>query len=248
MNRPAALACLLATALACLAGCSAPDNRSFAIENAIFEALLITPRPDAPPRAPDVQQQAAVAQGLSAICQGDTAGTGELLHSAGIGPDIYRLALIAAKADRAGRCDYANWSSKASFLGERFTQLVGSGDGPSVLLAALLDDRLSAADRRAVIEALSSRRYGHAEAVHAGLLLRGEGGPRDEGKALELATDAARQGAVPAWLLLSEMYREGLGTPADAHKACDALYEATRLGSPTAKARLAATAPPCPPR
>ena len=242
------LSCLLAATAACTTSCSAPDNRSFAVENAIFESLLATPyspRPSEPTQAPDTGRQAAVAQGLSAICNGDTAGTGELLRNAGIGKNIYRLALIAAKADRKGSCDYTDWSSKQSFLGERFTQLVGSGDGPSVLLAALLDDNLNAADRRAIIEALSGRRYGHAEAAQAALLLRGEGGPRDEGKALELATDGARQGAAPAYLLLADIYQQGLETPTDNGKACDALREAARLGSPTGKDRLSSAGAAC---
>lgn len=242
MNLPRLSSLALAATLA-LAACGASDQRSFAIENLLFETLAATSKPlPAPAAPPDAGQQALVAAGLAAICRGETGGAGQLLDQARIGKEIYRLMLIAAKANRQGTCDYADWPAKLSLLGERFKQLVGSGDGPSVLLAALLDEQLPADERLAVVQALADRHYGQAQAVLAGLLLRGEGdtAPAAAEKARQLLGEAAGQGAVPAHLLLARIYRDGLGVPADPAKSCGALREAARLGSATAPRKLAA--------
>lgn len=226
-----------------LAACGDSDQRSFAIENLLFESLAVSRSPlPAPSAPPDAAQQAQVAAGLAAICRGETGGARQLLDEARIGKEIYRLMLIAAKANRKGNCDYADWPAKLSFLGERFKQLVGSGDGPSVLLAALLDEQLPAAERREVVQALAERRYGQAEAVLAGLLLRGDEGEQAAAvdKARQLLADAAGQGVVPAHLLLARIYREGRGVPADPAKSCAALREAARLGSAAAPRQLVA--------
>lgn len=233
---------VLAATLA-LAACSDSDQRSFVIENLLFEALAATSQPmPAPAIPPDAAQQAQIAAGLTAICRGETGGARQLLDEARIGKEIYRLMLIAAKANRQGTCDYADWPARRAFLGERFKQLVGSGDGPSVLLAALLDEQLPAAERLAVIQALADRHYGQAQAVLAGLLLRGEGGETATvtAKARQLLGEAAGQGAVPAHLLLARIHRDGLGAAADPAASCAALREAARLGSATAPRKLAA--------
>lgn len=228
-----------------LAACGDSDQRSFAIENLLFESLAVSRSPlPAPAAPPDAAQQALVAAGLAAICRGETGGARQLLDDARIGQEIYRLMLIAAKANRQGTCDYADWPARLSFLGERFKQLVGSGDGPSVLLAALLDQQLAAAERREVVQALAERRYGQAQAVLAGLLL-GEGGAGADqaatvDQARQLLDDAAGQGVVAAHLLLARMHRDGLGVPADPAKRCAALREAARLGSATAPRQLVA--------
>lgn len=231
--------------LSVLAGaCGSPDTRSFAVENVIFEAL-VGERAAPPAETVDAETRARVARGLSAVCKGDTAGARQLIRDGGIGTQIYRLLLIAAKAARDGSCDYTDWPEKHTLLGDRFKQLVNSGDAAAVLLAALLDNSLTAADRAAVVKALSDRKYGQAEVVYAGLLLTGEGVAADPQQARTLLEDAARQGADPAWLLLARLYRDGLGTPRDLAKACAHFAEAARRGSAAAadeRARLA-----CPP-
>lgn len=242
MNLPCLSSLTLAAALA-LAACGASDQRSFAIENLLFETLAATSKPlPAPAAPPDAAQQALVAAGLAAICRGDTGGARQLLDEARIGKDIYQLMLIAAKANRQGSCDYSDWQARRGLLGERFKQLIGSGDGPSVLLAALLDEQLPGDERLAVVQALADRHYGQAQAVLAGLLLRGGGGETATvaAKARQLLSEAAGQGAVPAHLLLARVYRDGLGGAADPAGSCAALREAARLGSATAPRKLAA--------
>lgn len=236
--------CFVSTflALTC-AACGDADHRSFAIENTLFEAVAEGRLPAGNATAPDATQRTLVADGLSAICKGQTDGAWQLLHEARIGKEIYRLSLIAAKANRKGACDYSDWPEKLNFHGERFKQLVGSGDGPSVLLAALIDEQLPATERRAVVQALAEHRYGHAEAALAGMLLRGEGGDKaadDSSRAQTLLADAAGQGAIPAYLLQAQMYGEGLGVTADPAKACAALRAAEKQGSPGARQALGA--------
>ena len=188
---------LLALCAACLPlACGEPDQRAFAVENALFVAWY-QGFDDSRSELTTARRE-RVAAGLSAICRGETGGTLTLLREAGIGRDIHRLALVAAKADRKGRCDYADWPDKAGLHGERIKQLVHQGDGPAVLLAALLDAQLSAAQRLEMVEALAARRYGQAEAVLAALRLQ-QGQPPDA----ERLRAAEGQGVALASLLLA---------------------------------------------
>lgn len=230
MKLPRAL--LLLSALSLLA-CGEADRRAFEVENILFAVL--PGQPILPAVTPDPVVQARVAAGLMAICRGDTAGTRELLQTAGIGREIYRLVLIAAKANRKGSCDYSDWPQRLAFHGERFKQLVGSGDGPAVLLAAMLDEQLPISERREIVQALAARRYGQAQAVYAAFLLQGEVAASSAAatrEGLKLLEEAAAQGVLAAHLQLASLYRSGLpGIPADADKACKALQAAQQLGA-----------------
>lgn len=225
------------------AGCGSTDQRSFAVENAIFESLVVE-RALPLPRAAGPAEQASIGEGLAAVCRGNTAGARRLIRDSAIGPQIYRLLLVAAKAARDGRCDFSDWPEQQTLLGDRFKQLVSSGDAAAVLLAALLDTGLAPADRKRVAEALAERKYGHAEAVYADLLLAGDPGPADYAQAHALLEDAARQGADPAWLLLARLYRDGRGVPQDIGKACAHFSEAARRGIAAASAEGARLACP----
>lgn len=223
---------------ALLAGaCGAPDTRSFTVENAIFESVYLDRRvPASEELTPEAR--AGVAAGLSAICKGETGGAGRLIRESRIGERIYRLVLVAAKADRKGKCDYAAWPGQEVLLGDRFKQLVNSGDPAAVLLAALLDKSLAEPDRRRIVEALAGRRYSQAEAIQADLLAGGS--PADQQKAQELLADAAQQGATPAYRLLARLHRDGRGVPADTAKACQYLRDAAARGSEAAADELRA--------
>lgn len=221
-----------------LLACGTPDTRSFEIENILFEHLRDGVPANLREQPLDAARQAQIAAGLSAICQGQTTEAGKLLDEAAIGRQIYRLVLIASKANRKGACDYGDWPEKLSLLGERFKQLVGSGDAPSVLLAALLDEQLPAAEQQAVVLALAGRGYGHAQVYQAAAMLSGKLSAADSEKALALLEQAARQGAVPAHLVRAWIYHEGLGLAADQAKACASLREAAKLGSMLAPERL----------
>lgn len=224
--------------------CGTPDERSFVIENVIFDALLASgyPLPATVPTAMTPVRQAAIARGLSAICQGQVEGAGGLLAEAGIGKEIFPLVLIAAKANRKGNCDYSQWLEKRAFLGERFKQLVGAGDAPSVLLAAMLDEQLPAREREAVVQALADQGYGHARTVLAAQLLQTAGNIALQEKARAMLLDAIKQGAVPAHVVLARIYRDGQGVTPDVGKACAAWQEAARLGAESAKSYLASPA------
>lgn len=181
------LLCLLPLA------CGEADQRAFAVENALFASWYL--EENLPAGELTVDRRGLVAAGLAAICRGDTGGTADLLRTAGIGPEIYRLALIAAKADRKGRCDYSDWPEKRGLHGERIKQLVNQGDAPAVLLAALLDAQLPAAERLRVVAALAERRYGQAQAVLAALHARqGDNAP-------ELLAQAQQQAVALAYVL-----------------------------------------------
>ncbi len=241
MTSQAALRVLFALFTAfSLAGCGTPDERSFVIENVIFDTLLASgyPLPGTPAAITPARQE-MVARGLTAICQGQTEGAAALLADAGIGKGIYQLLLIAAKANRQGSCDYSQWPEKQAFLGERFKQLVGSGDAPSVLLAALLDEQLPAKEREAVVQALADQGYGHARTVLVAQLLQAGGNIAGQEKARALLLEAIKQGAVPAHVVLARIYRDGLGVTPDVGKACASWREAARLGAMSAKNYLA---------
>ncbi|WP_371323532.1 hypothetical protein VX159_14135 [Dechloromonas sp. ZY10] len=185
--------CLLSLLCALPLACGEPDQRAFAIENAVFASWYQRQIPAA--SVPSETARARVADGLAAICRGRTDGAAELLREAGVGKDIYRLALVAAKADRKGRCDYSDWSERLGLHGERIKQLVNQGDGPAVLLAALLDEQLPEGERLRVVEALAERRYGQAQAVLA--VLRGPADPMQT----ELLMQARAQGVALAYLV-----------------------------------------------
>lgn len=219
-----------------LGACGEPDTRSFLVENAIFESLHFERR-DLGPARESPESRAAVGSGLSAICQGDVSGAKRLIADGGIGNHIYPLVLIAAKAAR-NHCDYSGWHDKQSLLGERFKQLVNSGDAAAVLLAALIDRNLAEADRLQVVKALADKRYSHAEAIYADMLLGGDSPAENYRQALDLLEDAAKQGATPAKLLLARMHREGLGTPKDPDKACKYLQDAAKGGIEKAASEL----------
>lgn len=192
----AATRCLLPL-LCCLPlACGEPDQRAFAVENAVFASWYARSIPAA--EALSEARRSRVGEGLAAICQGRTEGVAELLREAGIGKDIYRLVLVAAKADRKGRCDYSDWPEKLGLYGERIKQLVNQGDGPAVLLAALLDEQLPEGERLRVVEALAERRYGQAQAVLAALR-----GPAEAAQA-DLLTQARAQAVALAHLLAAE--------------------------------------------
>lgn len=232
--RPQAAGWALVAAL--LAGaCGEADMRSFSAENAIFEAIVL----DHAPLAADKdtpESRAAIGNGLSAICKGDATGTRQLIREAGIGDNIYKLVLVAAKANRKGACDYGDWQAKQTLMGDRFKQLVGSGDPAAVLLAAMVDKSLAPADRMKIVEALAGRRYSHAEAIEAEALI----GAANYPKALELLDDAAKQGATPADVLLARLHLAGQGAPKDAGKACKYLQDAANLGAEGAARELKA--------
>lgn len=234
MKTPRLLAALLLSLQ--LFACGTPDTRSFEVENLLFEQLLVGQAATTQPL--DAARQARIAAGLSAICQGQTAGTPQLLADAAIGKEIYRLALIASKANRKGSCDYSDWPAKQNLLGERFKQLVGSGDAPSVLLAALLDEQLPAADRQSIMQALADKGYGHAQVFLAASLLRAPATPESRTQILSLLDQAARQGAMPAHLLQAQIHRSAAWQAPDPAKACASLQEAARLGSATAAGQM----------
>lgn len=224
-------------ALGLIGACGEPDTRSFSVENAIFESLYLeravpTSDKDSP------QDRAAIASGLAALCKGDTAGARQLVRNSGIGNQIYQLVLVAAKANRKGSCDYSDWPDKQTLLGDRFKQLVNSGDPAAVLLASLIDKSLAEADRLQVLKALSDRKYSHAEAIYAGMLISGESAAAEYQKAKDLLEDAAKQGATPAYMLLARMHREGLGMPKDPDTACKYLRQAVNSGVETAMRSL----------
>ena len=230
---------LVAGWLSLLLACGESDQRSYVAENLIFERLLMTPSAAeklAPEQLPAELRQ-RVGETLGAICRGDATQASALFESAGaqLGGRVYRLALIAAKANRKGSCDYANWPEMQSLMGERFKQLVGSGDAASVLLGALLDEQIADVDRQAVIDALAARGYGHAQVFQARHWLK----TGQTAQAQELLNKAATQGAMPAHLLLARLAREGsLGKP-DAAAACGHLRAAAKAGSQLAPRELA---------
>ena len=215
-----------------LMACGETDRRTFELENVLFETLPI--RVSGSMQGLDEARRTQIANGLMAICQGHTEGARALLQGAGIGREIYRLSLIAAKANRKGRCDYSDWAQRLAFHGERFKQLVGSGDAPAVLLAALLDEQLPVSEQREIVQALAARHYGQAQAVYAAFLLQSEGAAATQpvsSEALGLLEAAAAQGVLAAHLQLASLYRHGRpGIPANADKACQALRTAQQLG------------------
>jgi TPR repeat protein len=217
-----------------LGGCGEPDTRSFSVENAIFESIYL----DRAVPGSGRENPQGIAGGLAAICKGDPSGARRLIRESAAGEQIYRLVLVAAKARRDGGCDYSDWQEKQTLLGDRFKQLVNSGDPAAVLLASLLDRSLAAPDREKIVQALADRRYGHAQAIRAGMLIEGDAAGRDYGKALELLEDAAKQGATPASVLLARLHGEGLGTPKDSGKACKYLRDAANGGYEVAAGEL----------
>lgn len=230
---------LSCTAAILIGGCGEPDMRSFSVENAIFESLYPN-RTELPGKPDSPEQRAGIAGGLAAICKGNTSGARQLIRDSGIGDQIYKLVLIAAKAGRNGACDYSDWHDKQILLGDRFKQLVNSGDPAAVLLAALIDRNLAVPDRLQVVKALSDRRYSHAEAILAGMLIAGDAGAAEYPRALELLDDAAKQGATPAYLLLARLHKDGLGTPKDSGKACKYLQDGIKQGAEAAAKELEA--------
>lgn len=219
-----------------IGGCGEPDTRSFRVENAIFESLYLD-RLDLGPNKDNPESRACIGNGLSAICKGDASGAKRLISDGGIGNQAYQLVLIAAKA-APNNCDYSAWHDKQTLLGDRFKQLVGSGDAAAVLLAALIDRNLAEPDRLQVVKALSEKRYSHAEAIHAGMLIGGAPAGADYRKALELLEDAAKQGATPAYALLARVHKEGLGAPEDLSRACKYLRDAANSGVEAARQEL----------
>jgi hypothetical protein len=220
-----------------IGGCGEPDMRSFSVENAIFESVYLD-RAVLDSNKDSEEGRARIGGGLSAICKGDTSGARQLILDSGIGNQIYKLVLVAAKANRKGSCDYSDWPQKQTLLGDRFKQLVNSGDPSAVLLAAFIDKSLAQPDRLEVVKALSDRRYSHAEAIYAGMLIGGDSAAAQYPKALELLEDAAKQGATPGYMLLARMHKEGLGTPKDIGKACKYLRDAESHGVEGAKQEL----------
>lgn len=218
---------------ALVAACSPPDTRAFAVENALFAAWYQQELQEPVARQLLEREQAEIAAGLGAICRGDTRATAELLRSAVIGHDIGRLALIAAKADRRGACDYAEWPARAGLHRERWLQLQSQGDGPVVLLNALLDSGLPAAERQEVVAALAARHYGQAQAV---LVALQPAHPEAE----RLLAEAVQQGVALASLLQAE---RSLKAGAGGDGYCPAV---TRVRQLVPESRLAAAFTACP--
>ncbi|WP_292324622.1 hypothetical protein, partial [Mesorhizobium sp.] len=101
------------------------------------------------------------------------------------------------------------------------------------------DDGLSDDQLKALIDQGEAKKEVQAYLLQAKLLRRGVVYPQDDAKATAMLINAANLGSVEAMVLLGEAYDNGLGIDKNPRERLHAWREAARLGSLTAKRKLA---------
>ncbi|MDG4896292.1 hypothetical protein P9272_22225 [Mesorhizobium sp. WSM4976] len=101
------------------------------------------------------------------------------------------------------------------------------------------DDGLSDDQLKALIDEGEAKKEQQAYLLHAKLLRKGVVYPQDDQKATAMLINAANLGGLEAMVLLGDAYDDGLGVDKNPRERLHAWREAARLGSLTAKSKLA---------
>ncbi|RWM13866.1 MAG: sel1 repeat family protein [Mesorhizobium sp.] len=101
------------------------------------------------------------------------------------------------------------------------------------------DDGLSDDQLKALIDEGEAKKEQQAYLLHAKLLRKGVVYPQDDQKATAMLINAANLGGLEAMVLLGDAYDDGLGVDKNPRERLRAWREAARLGSLTAKSKLA---------
>ncbi|MBN9549008.1 MAG: sel1 repeat family protein, partial [Alphaproteobacteria bacterium] len=120
------------------------------------------------------------------------------------------------------------------YASTQYANLDSTSYRPSRREDGLSDDQL-----KALIDDGEARKERQAYLLQAKLLRKGVVYPQDDQKATAMLINAANLGSVEAMVLLGDAYDDGLGVDKNPRERLHAWREAARLGSLTAKSKLA---------